>query len=208
MSSGAVLPESAALDHRRTAHADVGVGGRDDHVAHPGQRGVAGKAPPGHDRHQRNLAAERGQRPEGRHVEAGDVADVGVAGPATATFGKQHHWQPFSGGQIEDAVGFGMVAHALRSGQHGVVVGHHDRLGRRSPEPVRADRGQAGDQTVGRGVGDQVVFRAPAALRGNRQRAVLDEAVGVDQVGDVLPRGAATLRCAAWQRGPGDPRRG
>ena len=49
-----------------------------------------------------------------------------------------------------------------------------------------------GDQAVGRGVGDQILFRAPAALRGNGQRAVLDEAAGIDQVGDVLPGGAAT----------------
>ena len=68
-----------------------------------------------------------------------------------------------------------------------------DRLGRRSPESVRADSGQAGDQAVGRGVGDQVLLRTPATLRGNGQRAIFDEATGVDQIGDVLPRGPATL---------------
>jgi hypothetical protein len=51
-----------------------------------------------------------------------------------------------------------MIAHALCPGQHGVVVGHHYRLGRRAPEFVGADGRQAGDQTVGRGVGDQIRF--------------------------------------------------
>ena len=193
--------EPAALDHRRPAHPDVGVRGRDDHVAHPGQRGVAGEATPGHDRHQRHPAAQSGQHPEGRHVQPGGAADVGVPGPAAAALGEQHHRQPFPGGQLEDAVGLGVVAHALRPGQHGVVVGHHHGLGGGAPEPVRADGRQAGDQAVGRGVGDQVLLGAPAALRGNGQRAVFDEAAGIDQVGDVLPRGAAALLVPLGNRG-------
>ena len=44
-----VLTEPAAFDHRRTTHADVGLGGRDDDVAGAGQRGVAGEAASGHD---------------------------------------------------------------------------------------------------------------------------------------------------------------
>ena len=92
-----VLPEPAAFDHRRTTHADVGVGGRDDDVAGAGQRGVAGEAASGHDRYQRHLPAERAQRAEGRHVEAGHAGDVGVARPATAAFGEQHHRQAFCG---------------------------------------------------------------------------------------------------------------
>ena len=146
-----VFAEPAAFDHRRTAHPDVGVGGRDDHVARAGQRGVAGEATPGDDRHQRNLPAERAERAERRHVEAGDGGDVGVAGPATTALGEQHHRQAFSGGQLEDPIGFGVVAHALRAGKHGVVVGQHGRL-----DP--ADRRHAGDQPVGRGVGDQILL--------------------------------------------------
>ncbi len=188
-----VHPQPAALDHGRPAHADVGVGGRDDHVAHPGEGRVAGEAAAGDDRHQRHPPAQRGQHPKGGHVEPGGPADVGVAGPAAAALGKQHHRQAFSGGQLEDAVGLGMVAHALRSGQHGVVVGHDGGLG-------APDGGQAGDQAVGRGVGDQVLFGAPAALGGDRQRAVLHEAAGVDQVGDVLPGGAATPRVPLGHR--------
>lgn len=48
-------------------------------------------------------------------------------------------------------------------------------------------------RAVGRGIGDQILVGAPAALRRNGQRAVLDEAAVIDQIGDVLPGGAATL---------------
>ena len=69
---------------------------------------------------------------------------------------------------------------ALGAGQHGVVVGHHrDR--------PAVDRRGAQDQPVGRGARDEVIQRAAAALRRDGQRAVLDEAARVGQVGDVLP---------------------
>ena len=87
-----------------------------------------------------------------------------------------------------------MVSHTLRPGQHGVVVGHHDRLGGRPTEAVGSNGPQAANQAIGRGVGDQILFRSPAALRGDRQRAVFDEAARVDQISDVLPGSAATLR--------------
>ena len=121
-----------------------------------------------------------------RHVEARDVGHVGVAGPAAAAFGEQHHRQLAAGGQIEDAIGFGMVAHALRTGQDGVVVRQHSRLD-------AADFRHPGDQTIGRGVGDQVLLRTPAALRGDRQRAVFDETPRVHQIGDVLSGGTPIL---------------
>ena len=124
-----VLAESAAFDHGRTAHADVGVGGCDDHVACAGQGGIAGEATPGDDRHQRHLATQCAQCAEGRHIQTGDIGEVGVTGSATAAFGEQHHRQLSAGGQVEDPIGFGMVAHALCAGQHGVVVGQHDCLG-------------------------------------------------------------------------------
>ena len=181
-----VFAESAALDHRRTTHADVGVGRRDDHITGPGQRGVTGEATPGHDRHQRHLAAQRTKRAERHQVEAGDVGHVGVAGPAAAAFGEQHHRQLPAGGQIEDAIGLGMVAHALRAGQDGVVVRQHSRLD-------SADFRHPGDQAIGRGVGDQILLRTPAALRCDRQRAVFDETPRVHQIGDVLSGGTPIL---------------
>ena len=61
---------------------------------------------------------------------------------------------------------------------------------RSAPKRSRVDAADAGDHAVGRRVADQVVERATAALRRVRQRAVLDEAARVAQVGDVLARGA------------------
>ena len=53
------------------------------------------------------------------------------------------------------------------------------------------------DQPVGRRPGDQVVDRPAAALRGDDQRAVLDERPRVAEVLDVLPRRALPGRPAA-----------
>ena len=52
------------------------------------------------------------------------------------------------------------------------------------------DRADAADEPVGRCALDQLLERAPAALRGDDERRVLDEAALVDEVGDVLPRRA------------------
>ena len=79
-----------------------------------------------------------------------------------------------------------MVAHALRAGEHGVVIRQHGGLDATDSRHPR-------DQPVGRGVGDQIILRAPAALRGHRQRAILHEASRIHQVGDVLAGGAAIL---------------
>ena len=61
---------------------------------------------------------------------------------------------------------------------------------RSAPNVVAVDAADAGDHAVGRRVADQVVELAPAALRRERERAVLDEAAGVAEIGDVLARGA------------------
>jgi hypothetical protein len=59
------------------------------------------------------------------------------------------------------------------------------------------------DQSVGGGRGDQVLHRPPAPLRGDHERAVLDERAGVDQVGHVLAsRAPTTLPTAGDGVGP------
>jgi hypothetical protein len=73
--------------------------------------------------------------------------------------------------------------HALRAREHRVVVGEH----RARPA---VDAGGPGDQPVGRRARDQVLELPPPALRRERQPAVLHEAAGVDEVGDVLARRA------------------
>jgi hypothetical protein len=89
-----------------------------------------------------------------------------------------------------------VVAHALRAGQHGRVVGQHDRAGALRTEQAAIDTPDPGDHAVGRRVAHQVLGTAPLALRRNGERAVLDKTAGVAQVGDVLARHAQAQRMA------------
>src|SRR5690606_39577437 len=70
----------------------------------------------------------------------------------------------------------------------------HDALPIYHGDRQPADRSRAGDQAVGRGASDEVVEAAPAALGGDGERAVFDEAVGIEQVGDVLAGRASARR--------------
>ena len=182
--------EAAAFDHRRPAHADRAVARRDDDVAAAEQRGVAGEAAAGDDADQRHPAAQAREAREGRDVQAGDDRHVDVAGPAAAALGEEHHRQALLARDLEQPVGLLVVAHALRAGEDGRVVGHDDGARSLGAERLAVDAADAGDHAVGRRVADQVVELAPAALRRERERAVLDEAAGVAEIGDVLARGA------------------
>jgi hypothetical protein len=88
---------------------------------------------------------------------------------------------------------------ALGAGKDRVVV-REDGAGGALTEEVAVDASGAGDEPVRRGAGDQVVELAPAALRRNREAAVLDEAATVDEVLDVLARGAPAGGVAALDR--------
>ena len=123
-----VHAEPAALDHRRTAHADVGVLGRDHDVATTEDRGVAGEAVSGVHTDERHLPRQLGEQHEREAVETGDAGAVGVAGPPTAAFGEEHDRQPHLLGELEQAILLAVVLRALRAGEHGVVVRHDDAL--------------------------------------------------------------------------------
>ena len=86
--------QPAALDHRRAAHADARVLGRDHHVAAAEQRGVAREAVPGGDPHERDQPAEAREQVEGAAVEARDDRRVDIARSPAAALGEQHHRQP------------------------------------------------------------------------------------------------------------------
>ncbi len=75
-----------------------------------------------------------------------------------------------------------MVAHPLGAREHGVVVGHHDRV-------AAVDLADAADEAVGGGPRDQLLAGPPLLLGGEDQRAVLDERLWVDEVGEVLAGG-------------------
>ena len=97
-----------------------------------------------------------------------------------------------------------MVLDALRAGEDGVVVGHHRAADVGVAEQVAVDAADAGDHAVGRALVDQLLHRAPAPLRGDHQRAVLDEGAGI---AEVLARSPG--RCAAaWPAAGPPPRAG
>ena len=92
-----------------------------------------------------------------------------------------------------------MPERPLGPGQHRVVVGE-DRAGGALAEQLAVDPRGAADEAVGRGARDQVLELAAAALGGDREAPVLDEAAGVDQVGEVLARRPAAGGVAALDR--------
>ena len=182
---GAKVSEPAALDHGRTTHPDVGVRCRDQDVARAGQGRVARETAPRHDGDHGHPPAQRRHGAEGSQLEARPGAGVGVTGATTAAFREQHYRNSLAIGDLEQAVGLGVIAHALGTGQHRVVVRDHDAL-------AAADGRHSADQSVGGCVGDQVFLAASTALRCQRESAVLDQAVVVDQVVDVLASSPAS----------------
>ena len=96
--------EAAAFDHRRAAHADVRVRGRDHDVAAAEQRRVAGEAATGVDADERHEAAQRAEQVERHAVEPGEPGAVGVAGPAAAALGEEHDRKPHAFGELEQPV--------------------------------------------------------------------------------------------------------
>ena len=187
---GVVDTEATALDHGRPAHADRASLRCDDNVATAEQRSVAGEAPTRRDAHERNGAGQLGEELEGEAVEPGHTGSVDVARAAAATLGQQHDGQPLAFRQHEEPVLLAVVLVPLRAGQHHVVVRRHD-------DRVAVDAGDAADQAVGRGVADEVVEVAATPLSRNRERPVLDEGSGIDEVGQVLTGGALTASVAA-----------
>ena len=190
-------PQAAPLDHGGATHADVGVGSGDDDVAASQQRRVAGEAASRHHADQRHLPAQRAEAREGLGVEAGHDGHVGVARAPPATFGEEHHRKPEPLDQFEEPVLLAVVHLALGAGQDGVVVRQHGTARTLGVEEVAVDPSDAGDEAVGRRVGDEVLGAAARPLGGDDEAAVLLEAVPVAEVLDVLARRAAPARVPA-----------
>ena len=133
-------------------------------------------------------------RVEGRHHGV-----VRVAGPPAAALGEEHGRQPHALDQLEQPVLLAMAEHALRAGQHRVVVRQH-RARAAIAEQIAVDASGPGDEAVGGRALDQLAQLSSAALGGDREPPVLDEAPGVDEVGDVLARRPGSGRVAALDR--------
>ena len=113
----------------------------------------------------------------------------------------EHQRQPPLLGRAEHAVDLLVVHVALGAGEHGVVVGDHHAAGGFRAEFVRVHGGDARNQAVGRRVLDQIIHLAPPALGGDRERAVFDKGAVIDELGDVLARGALVGLAAPLDRG-------
>ena len=201
--------EAAAFDHRRAAHADVRVGGGDDDVAAAQQGGVPGEAAARNDADGRHVAAQAAHRGERGRVQraAGESvvrrrcglaagALAAGAGAAAAAFGEEHDRDVPLLGDLEHAVGLGVVDGALRAGKHGVVVGEDNGAGGVLVEEVAVDAPDAGDHAVGRELVDDLLHRQARAGR-EHEAAVLHERAGIAEVVDVLAGGALAGLAAA-----------
>ena len=191
MAFGLVRAEAAAFDHRGAAHADVRALGRDDHVAAAEQRRVAREAVARRDADQRHQAAQPREQVEREAVEPRHAGAVGVAGPAAAAFGEEHDGSRMLLRQLEQPVLLLVVAQPLRAREHGVVVRHRDRSDWPSTVPMPPTSPSAGVRSI------SSCERSPPPLRGHDERRVLHEAAVVDEVGDVLARGALPGRTPA-----------
>jgi hypothetical protein len=196
---GRDLAEAAAGDHRRPAHPQRGVLGGDDQVGAAGDHRVAGEAAAVDDGDPRHQPREPGPEREGADLEGGDDRVVGVAGTAAAALGEEDGGEAHPLDQLEQAVLLAVPEGALGAGQDRVVIGE-DRAGGPLAEQLAVDPRGAAEEAVAGGAPDQVVELAPPPLGGDREAPVLDEGAGIDQVLEVLPRGAAAGRVAPLDR--------
>ena len=201
---GPMEPEPTAFDHGWPGHAQIRVGGGDDHVTDTSECGVAGKASPAHHGDRRRVAAEA-SHPRKRHdLEAGQEGSVGVARPSASALGEEHDGHIETVDNLEETVLLLMATEALGAGQNHVVVRHHCNVGVRFADEIGVDRGEPTDDAIPLCCGDQVIDTAASRLRRVHESAVLLEAVRVDQVGQVFPGGSAAAGMDLCHRlGPG-----
>src|SRR5581483_10271796 len=109
--------EAAALDHRRPAHADRRVRGRDHDVAAAEERGVAREAAARVDADERDEPAEPAPVVERPAVEAGDAGRVGVAWAPAAALREEHDRQAPLRRELEESILLPMVLEPLRPGE-------------------------------------------------------------------------------------------
>ena len=174
-----VHTETAAFDHRGTAHRDVRAGDADDDVTTPEDGCVPGEAIPRRDPDERHQPAQPREVVERETVEARHTEPVGVTRTPSSSFGEEDDGQELALGDLEQSVFLLVAEQPLGAGEDRVVVRHRDDLGHGA---------HAAHEPVGRRALDELLERATSALRGHDEWSVLDERSVVDEVGDVLPR--------------------
>jgi len=117
-----------------------------------------------------------------------------VSPAAAATFRVHHQRQPALFGKPEHAIRLQVVDVALRAREYGVVVCHRGAARVLVVEAVTVHMADPRDQAVGGTHALQVGGLAAAALRGERELAVLEEITAVEEVRELFARRAAPLR--------------
>ncbi len=191
--------EPAPLDHRRAAHPQRDALGGHDQVRGAGDDGVAREAAPRDDRDPGHDAREARPEREGAGLERRDDGVVGVPGAPSPALGEEHRRQLHALDQLEQAVLLLVADRALGAGEDRVVVGE-DRAGGAVAELLGIDGADPRDQAVGGRALEQLAELAAPPLGRDREPAVLDEAAGVDQVGEVLARRSRAGGVAALNR--------
>ena len=123
-----------------------------------------------------------------------------VAGPPAAAFAHQHERQAQLLRSIDQAVRLFVALVALCAGKHRPVIRHDRRPARLLAVQARVDRPQPGDDAVVGAEPQKLVAAAARALVGQGEHAVFDETALIDQIGDVLARGAHAQRVPLGHR--------
>src|SRR5580658_6930945 len=97
-------PEAAALNHRRSAHADGGTFDCNGDVAAAEESSIAGETPTGGDPNRSHLPGQGGEGMEGLGVEAGDNRMVRISGASASTLGEEHDRQTLAPDKVEEPV--------------------------------------------------------------------------------------------------------
>ena len=118
--------EPASFDHGGPTHADVRSFECDHDVAAAEDGRVPREAIATGDTDERYQTRQTSEIVERPTVESGHAETIGVTRSTPATFGEEHHGKPQSLGDVEETILLAMVLLPLSSGQHRVVVRHHD----------------------------------------------------------------------------------
>ena len=114
------------------------------------------------------------------------VPPIGIVGSPSAPLRKEHDRGFVAFGQFEYSVDLAVVVVALRARQDGRVDDENRAARILGTEEFRVDRAKTGDDRVGRGLALELIQGTHLAHRGNREASVLDEAVGIAEVVEIL----------------------
>ena len=183
---GFEYPKTAAFDHRRTTHADVRSACCNDHIAAAKYRRVARETAPRSNANQGRHRRHARPQLEAAHVPAA----FRVSGTSAAAFAEEYRRQSPALRGLDQSIHFAVVVRALSAGKHRIVICHHRTSGGIIAEAPAINPSQAHDHAVSRSLLDQLLQGMSLAACCHHQAAVLDEGSRIEEIVDILARGA------------------